>query len=189
MLNPRARPGSRRPALITAAVIFVVAAVVASGTAVAHYDDTHIAAAGPTPQPVPLTQPSGGAVGPARSTDDRIDFLTSEGTGELILMNWSWSPTGRMPATSGDYLQVQVELICSSGVVDYGPDYFQVFDNTGRLVEVTVDGPDGPELDVGTLEVGESVRGMIAFELPRGDATLLMSDSTHQTVTALRIPQ
>ena len=161
------RPGSRRPAVVTALAVFLVLAVAIAGTVVARYSDTHIAAPVEASQPVPQTAASS-AGRPTGANQDRIDFLTGEGTGELILLDWSWSATGRMPPTSGDYLRVQVELVCSSGVVEYGPNYFQVFDNTGQLMDATTDGTDGPVLEMGTLEAGESVRGVIAFDLSRG---------------------
>ena len=37
-------------------------------------------------------------------------------------------------------------------------------------------------------KAGERVHGTLAFDMPRGDATLLMSDESDQTVTALRVP-
>jgi hypothetical protein len=171
-----------------ALAVFLVVAVMIAGTVVARYSDTHVAAPVVASQPAPQTTASS-ASPPAGANEDRIDFLTGEGTGELILLDWSWSATGRMPPTSGDYLRVRVELVCSSGVVEYGPNYFQAFDNSGKLMEATADGTDGPVLEMGTLEAGESVRGAIAFDLSRGEATLLMSDGLDQTVTALRIPQ
>jgi hypothetical protein len=189
--TPAGRPhrsDSRRAAVVTAVAVLLVVAVVIAGTIVARYSDTHIAAPVVASPPAPQTAASS-AEPPAGPDKDRIDFLTSEGTGQLILLDWSWSATGRMPPTSGDYLRVQVELVCSSGVVEYGPNYFQVFDNSGQLMEATTEGTDGPVLGMGTLEAGESVRGAVAFDLSRGEATLLLSDGLDQTVTALRIPQ
>jgi hypothetical protein len=43
-------------------------------------------------------------------------------------------------------------------------------------------------LESGTLRTGERVRGTIAFDMPRSEATLLMSDNTNQTITALKVP-
>ena len=34
----------------------------------------------------------------------------------------------------------------------------------------------------------QSIRGTIAFDMPRGEVTLLMSDDSNQTVTALKVP-
>jgi hypothetical protein len=43
-------------------------------------------------------------------------------------------------------------------------------------------------LETGTLRPGERIRGTIAFDMPRSEATLLMSDNSNQTVTALKVP-
>ena len=83
---------------------------------------------------------------------------------------------------------MEVELICITGRVDYDPYHFQAFDQTGHHFEMAVEGTEGRMLEVGTLIAGERVRGVIAFDMPRGDTTLIMSDESEQTVTALRVP-
>jgi len=85
--------------------------------------------------------------------------------------------------------RVQVELVCASGTVYYDPYNFQAFDQSGRLFELAVEGAgSSPLLEIGTLHAGERIRGTLAFDMPRGEATLLMSDESDQTVTALRVP-
>jgi hypothetical protein len=169
---------SRLPTVITIAVIFLVAAVVAVASLVANFGDTHVAAPATSTQPVPQTTAQG----------DRIEFTTSEGTGQLVLLTHSWVSTGQEPPTSGSYLRVEVELTCTAGSVDYDPYNFQVFDQTGRLFETAIEGAGGMMLDTGTLYAGERVRGTIAFDMPHSEATLLMSDDANQTVTALKVP-
>jgi hypothetical protein len=182
---PPARPAglasrrkSRAPTLITAAVILVVVAVVAVASYVAHFADTHISAPVVSKQPLPQVSGQG----------DRIEFTTSEGSGQLILLRHSWVAYGQVPPTSGSYLRVEVELICDAGSVDYDPYNFQVFDQTGRLFETAIEGAGDSMLQSGTLHAGERVRGTIAFDMPRSEATLLMSDNSNQTVTALKVP-
>ncbi len=53
---------------------------------------------------------------------------------------------------------------------------------------MAAEGTGGRVLPVGTLTPGERVRGTIAFDMPRGEVTLLMSDDSENTVTALRVP-
>ena len=53
---------------------------------------------------------------------------------------------------------------------------------------MAVEGTTGRVLSVGTLRAGERIRGVIAFDMPRGEVTLLMSDDADQTVTALKVP-
>ena len=64
--------------------------------------------------------------------------------------------------------------------MDYDPYNFQAFDQSGQLFEMAVEGTGGRMLEVGTLSAGERVRGTIAFDMPRGDATLLMSDESER---------
>lgn len=173
-----ARRGSRLPTVITAAVIFIVALAVGIASYVAHIADTHVSAPVASKQPAPQVSAQG----------DRIEFTTSQGSGELILLRHSWVTYGLAPPTSGSYLRVEVELICDTGSVDYDPYNFQVFDETGRLFETAIEGAGDSMLETGTLQPGERIRGTIAFDMPHSEATLLMSDDTNQTVTALKVP-
>jgi hypothetical protein len=168
---------SRWPLVISVLAIVLVAAVVAGASLVAYWADTH-----PAAQPRPEARPS------LTSPPDRIDFVSNDGTGQLIMRTRSWVSDGRVPPTSGSYLRVEVELVCTSGEVDYGPYNFQAFDRSGQLFEMTVDGTGGRVLSVGTLQAGERIRGTIAFDMPRGEVTLLMSDDSENTVTALKVP-
>src|SRR4030095_15084024 len=118
----------------------------------------------------------------------RIECTPSEGSGQLVLLRHSWLTTGPVPPTSGSYLRVEVELTCTGGSLDYDPYNFQVFDQTGKLFETAIEGAGDSMLDTGTLRPGERVRGTIAFDMPRSEATLLMSDNVNQAVTALKGP-
>ena len=169
---------SRLPTVITGAVIFIVALAVGIASYVAHVADTHVSAPVASKQPAPQLSAQG----------DRIEFTTSQGSGELILLRHSWVTYGLAPPTSGSYLRVEVELICDTGSVDYDPYNFQVFDETGRLFETAIEGAGDSMLETGTLQPGERIRGTIAFDMPHSEATLLMSDDTNQTVTALKVP-
>jgi FlaG/FlaF family flagellin (archaellin) len=173
-----ARRASRLPTVISIAVIFLVAAVVAVASLVASFGDAQVRAPAPSNQPVPQTTAQG----------DRIEFTTSDGSGQLVLLSHSWLSTGPVPPTSGSYLRVEVELTCTAGSVDYDPYNFQVFDQTGRLFETAIEGAGDAMLDAGTLHAGGRVRGTIAFDMPHSEATLLMSDDSNQTVTALKVP-
>ena len=173
-----AKRTSRLPTIISVAVIFVVAVVVAAASVVAHVADTQVRAPVSARQPLPQITAQG----------DRIEFTTSEGSGQLILHRHSWLSSGQVPPTSGSYLRVEIELTCTAGSVDYDPYNFQVFDQTGRLFETAIEGAGSAMLETGTLYAGERVRGTIAFDMPHSEATLLMSDDSNQTVTALKVP-
>jgi FlaG/FlaF family flagellin (archaellin) len=160
------------------AVILFVATVVAVASLVANSADTHVRAPVASKHSVPQTTAQG----------DRIEFTTNEGSGQLVLLRHSWLSSGQVPPTSGSYLRVEVELTCTAGSVDYDPYNFQVFDQTGRLFETAIEGAGDSMLETGTLQPGERVRGTIAFDMPHSEATLLMSDDSNQTVTALKVP-
>jgi hypothetical protein len=174
---------SMLPTVVSLLLIALVAGVVGVASMVARYGDTHVAT--PIPSVAPVQLPN---------RDDQIDFTSSTGSGKLIMINRSWisggsgNPNTGQPS-SGSYLRVQVELVCASGTVYYDPYNFQAFDQSGRLFELAVEGVgSSPLLEIGTLHAGERVRGTLAFDMPRGEATLLMSDESDQTVTALRVP-
>jgi hypothetical protein len=173
-----AKPTSRLPTVISAAVILLVAVVVAAASLDAYFADTQVRAPVSSKQPIPQITAQG----------DRIEFTTSEGTGQLILLSHTWLSSGQVPPSSGSYLRVEVELTCIAGAVDFDPYNFQVFDQTGRLFETAIDGAGDAMLESGTLYPGDRVRGAIAFDMPHSEATLLMSDDSNQTVTALKVP-
>jgi hypothetical protein len=159
--------------------IGLVAAVVVAASLIAFVADQRAA---PVPRAPAADPPS------VITQEDRIDFISSDGTGQLIMLTRSWVREGRVPPSTGTYLRVEVELICATGQVDYDPYNFQAFDQSGRLFEMAVEGTAGRVLSVGTLRAGERTRGVIAFDMPRGEATLMMSDDADQTVTALKVP-
>ena len=170
---------SRLPTLISVLAIGLVAMVVAAASLIAFVADNRVAGVSRVPAADPpsvITQ------------EDRIDFISNDGTGQLIMLTRSWVRQGRVPPSTGSYLRVEVELICATGQVDYDPYNFQAFDQSGRLFEMAVEGTAGGVLSVGTLRAGERTRGVIAFDMPRGEVTLLMSDDSDQTVTALKVP-
>jgi hypothetical protein len=171
-------PRNLRPTVISVLVIAFVAVVVAGASLFAYWGDTHVAA---PPRPTPTA---------ARYTSppDRIDFVTAQGSGQLIMRTRTWVNEGSVQPIYGSYLRVEVELICTTGEVDYDPYLFQAFDKSGQLFEMAAEGTGGRVLSVGTLTPGERVRGTIAFDMPRGEVTLLMSDDSENTVTALRVP-
>jgi hypothetical protein len=172
--GPPGPPRSIRPTVISVLVIAFVAVVVAGASLFAYWGDTHVRAA-PARTTVPVYS----------SPPDRIDFDTADGKGQLIMRSRSWVKGGPV---NGSYLRVEVELICIEGEVDYDPYLFQAFDRSGQLFEIAAEATGDRALSVGTLGPGETTRGTIAFDMPRGEVTLLMSDDSENTVTALRVP-
>jgi hypothetical protein len=110
---------------------------------------------------------------------DTILFTGAHGTGRLAVREHTWE-------TGPDRLRLSVELSCTTGTVDHGPDSFQLFDADGALVEASPAGGGPGSLDHGTLEPGELVRGEVLFDVSRQVVTLVLSDEAG-SVTALRI--
>jgi hypothetical protein len=163
--------------VISVGIIAFVALVVAGASLFAYWGDTHVAAPTRTPTVPVYSSPA-----------DRIDFDTADGKGQLIMRGRSWVDQGDVPPVNETYLRVEVELVCLEGEVDYDPYLFQAFDKSGQLYEVAAQGAGRRPLAVGTLGPGERIRGTIAFDMPRGEVTLLMSDDSENTVTALKVP-
>ena len=80
-----ARRASRLPTVITIAVILLVAAVVAVASLVANLEDTQVRAPAASEQPVPQITAQG----------DRIEFTTSDGSGQLVCSGTHGSAPGR----------------------------------------------------------------------------------------------
>ncbi len=172
-------PRSKRPAAITAVAVLLVSLVVLASTLVANRADSQLTI--PTP-PVVATR----STGPQRM--DSIEFSSPTGTGKLVVLDHAWRSARSQRPVSGSFLQVQVELICLSGQIDYDPFYFQAFDATGELFDVTDAGSPAQLLETGRLGPNQRVRGSIAFDMPRGEVTLLLSDDSAASLTALKIP-
>lgn len=171
------RPGvpprpSRRAAVVTVVVVLVVAAVTALGTLAAWRADTSVS--------VPPPSTGRPAASPVDSDRDTILFTGARGTGRLAVRERHWE------GGSPDRLRLVVELSCTTGTVDHGPDSFQLFDADGTLVEPSPAGGGPDSIDYGTLERGQQVRGDVVFDVARQDVTLVLSDDAG-SVAALRI--
>ncbi|GAB3913218.1 hypothetical protein GCM10011575_20940 [Microlunatus endophyticus] len=179
--QPQGPKKDRRPAIITAALIGVVVLIVVIASIHAVHGDQQAAReqASPTPTPQPSALPSDGP--------NSISFTSSEGSGRLTLVSHDWTTTGAEPPRYGQFLQLELKISASDGRVSYGPEFFQTFDETGNLFQTTEVGAKPPLLADGVLHSGQTVTGDIAFDMPRGAVTLLMSNSLLESVTALRI--
>ncbi|CAA9288528.1 MAG: hypothetical protein AVDCRST_MAG61-133 [uncultured Friedmanniella sp.] len=164
---------SRWPAVLTTAVVVGVLGVTGGATLVARHADTHVPA--PAARSRPVTTSS-----PVATDPDGIHFTSSHGTGRLVVRHRSWEAAG--PGR----LRVSVELLCTTGMVDHGPDSFQLFDADGTLVLPLPVGGGSAELAFGALGPGEQIRGDVVFGVARQVVTLVFNDD-NGSVTALRI--
>ncbi|MBM7797832.1 hypothetical protein JOE57_000753 [Microlunatus panaciterrae] len=166
--------------MVSLAVVLVVALVVVIATLVANSNDRNVSA--PTPAPTvsrvrPTAAPSGNS----------IDFTSTEGSGRLQILEHEWVTGGAEPPISGSYLRIEIELSSTDGEISYDSAFFQAFDARGQLFDSTHLGAKDPLLDIGVLRPGQRVRGFISFDMPRGDVTLLMSNESYESVTAIKI--
>jgi opacity protein-like surface antigen len=165
--------------VLTVLAIGVVAAVVVVASVLAARQDVREATRRPAASRSSSVPPL---------ATDRIEFTTSSGSGVLEIVDHGWDTDGSHTDEPGSLLTVAVELTCQSGTLSYGPDSFQAFDRGGDLFDAEVL-PDSPTaLEYGTLSAGQQVSGTVAFDIPRGGVTLLMSDESSRTVTALKVP-
>jgi hypothetical protein len=177
--RPTPPPPSRMPTVLTVLAVAVVALVVTIASVVAAREDVRQA----TPRPDPTA-----AADPTPLDQDRIEFATSTGSGVLEITDRGWDSDGRDTDEPGSLLTVAVRISCASGTLRYGPDSFQAFDRSGDLFDPEVVDDSSTALPLGTLSAGQQVEGTVAFDIPRGGVTLLMSDERSRTVTALRVP-
>jgi len=177
--RPSKPPTSKLPVILTVLAVAVVAVVVTIASVVAAREDVRQA----TPRPDPTA-----AASPTSLGDDRIEFTTSTGTGVLEITDHGWDSDGSDTDEPGSLLTVAVRISCASGTVRYGPDSFQAFDRSGQLFAPEVVADSSTALPLGTLSAGQQVSGTVAFDIPRGGVTMLMTDESSRTVTALRVP-
>lgn len=173
--QPERPPTSRLPLIITIGVIALVAVIVLVASL---RPDPAIRRETGTVPPTPTA-----TAGP-RDTSTSIGFTSSEGSGRLSLLSHHWTGRG---AANGAYLQIEVKIEATDGRLSFGPQYFQTFDANSDLYQSTEVGARPPLLGNGYLRAGETVDGGIAFDMPRGEVTLLMSNAMLESVTALRI--
>jgi hypothetical protein len=178
-IEPARPPQNRLATALTIAVIGAVALIVVIATVLAdrraEQQINQPAASSPTPSALPS------------SSDTSIHFKSAEGEGQLTLVSHRWTSNGVVPPDHGQYLQVELQIEVTDGAVSYGPQFFQSFDAKGELFQTTEAGTRQPMLGDGMLAAGDSITGNIAFDMPRGQVTLLMSNAMLKTVTALKI--
>jgi hypothetical protein len=146
-------------------------------SALAYHDDTHIEAA--TPVRVP-------SVHADSLNHAQIEFSTQHGTGKPIMLGRTWQDGGRR-TINGSYLEVRSRSSCLTGWSATTRTTFRPSTKPASSSMLTSPS-NGPHPGVGELSPGQTVRGAVAFDIPHGGVTLLMSDDTEQSITALKVP-
>ncbi|WP_425310171.1 hypothetical protein AADG42_15990 [Ammonicoccus fulvus] len=185
----RARPGLRAGAAVVAIL------------AVAGCGGTTVTAPPPAPPSVAARTPTPKAVTPsATPTEDRVfqpgiapvTIRTAEGAGTLELRRYSWQRTafGNHSAPPKErYLILDVVFTATEGKMQVNPLYFSGRSRTGVILQPTL-GADGnePVLSSHELNAGQSVDGLVTFDAPTTEITVVLSDEVGEQVAQLRIP-
>ena len=123
--------------------------------------------------------PSPSASAPTDSAGPGMPFSlpgATNSTGRWEVLSHSWE--------SDESLVVRVKVTADQGAITYG---FVMFSNAGPQVYDPPPGAPAPELDTGRLAAGEVATGYVRFEIPRGDATLILTTQAGRQMSALPI--
>lgn len=131
----------------------------------------------PPAAPEPSPSPSQGA--PSEASGPGMPFTmpgAPNSTGRWEVVSHSWVADG---------LVVRVRVTADAGRVTYG---FVAFSNAGTEVYEPEAGAPSPEIGTGRLAVGQSVEGNVFLPMPRGDATLILTNEAGRQMSALPVP-
>lgn len=110
------------------------------------------------------------------STLPGAPFTTSAGSaGRWLIESATWDDTG---------VTVRLRLWLDTGQLSY---QFETISNAAGTFGEQRATVASPSLRRGTLTAGQSATGNVAFDLPRGTATLLLETSTGDAIAALQI--
>lgn len=122
------------------------------------------------------------------STPTPRPTLASTGPGLPFTMPGDSGASGRWEVLTEQWtsegVQLQVRISCDSRTISYG---FIAFSNASAEVYEPEPAGRRPELTTGTLHAGESVTGWLFLPLPPGDATLILTTSAGNQISALPI--
>jgi hypothetical protein len=117
------------------------------------------------------------------STND--DGTTSEFTMKVVIHR-NAKPTGEftLPAEKGQYVVADVTIKVARGSYDYNPFYFQGQSGNGQIWEPTIPIGFDPALDAGTAAAGQTARGNVVFDVPRGPTQVQLTGGLGQSTPA-----
>lgn len=165
---------SRKPVLITLAVLLVVAVAVWWGVHTANQDPP-IAA----PSPVPTTPAAPAASGNATGSADSIPFDNSydNAHGVWTIDSYTWS---------GPQVQVTMTVQVTSGQQVLQFFAFTNADTSQAYEPRPSNRPD--DLLGHVVQAGQTVTGTVTFQMPDSESTVFLLDSSGRQVTALLVP-
>lgn len=154
----------------------------------------------PTPAATQARTPTPRAETPtATPTEERVfvegplpvAYRTQEGAGTWQVRRYSWQRTanGEEAAPPEDsYLILDVLMTATEGTVQVNPLYFSVRTRGGDVGSSL--GADGnePVLASRQLAAGESIDGIVSFDVPRADTTVTLVDELGNQAAQIEIP-
>ena len=115
----------------------------------------------------------------------------SGSTGQAIVWTTEWQPgSGHTTPKYGAFLVLDVTIEGVTGVVSASPLYWSARDAQGRNYDTSPFGLDtaAPQLGVAHLNPGDQARGFVVIDMPRGPATIQLSNPMVDVVGTWLVP-
>ena len=118
-------------------------------------------------------------------TSTRDDGTTSEFSVKVVIQR-NARPTGdfTLPAERGEYVVADVTIKVARGSYDYNPFDFQGQSGNGQIWESTIPIGFDPALNAGTAAAGQTARGNVVFDVPRGPLQVQLTGDFGQSTAA-----
>jgi len=118
-------------------------------------------------------------------TSTRDDGTTSEFSVKVVIQR-NARPTGdfTLPAERGEYVVADVTIKVARGSYDYNPFDFQGQSGNGQIWESTIPIGFDPALNAGTAAAGQTARGNVVFDVPRGPIQIQLTGGLGQSTAA-----
>ncbi|WP_026928327.1 DUF4352 domain-containing protein [Granulicoccus phenolivorans] len=142
--------------------------------------------AAPTPTPLletptPSSSPTPEQVTPVEGPT--VDVKGATGAGRIQLETYTWRTQGQgskaLPPEHGSYLVLDLAWTATEGTLTVNPLYVKLRGGDGTEYQPTM-GVDGnePVLATRKLNTGETATGIVAFDVPRENVTVVFTDET-----------
>ena len=112
-------------------------------------------------------------------------------TGQATVWTTEWQPgSGHTTPKYGAFLVLDVTIEGVTGVVSASPLYWSARDAQGRNYDASPFGLDtaAPQLGVAHLNPGDQARGFVVIDMPRGPATIQLSNPMVDVVGTWLVP-
>ena len=158
-----APPPNRTPVLITLAALITLVLVIAGGIYV---------------RSLPGAEPSS-SPGPNQSTPagpgHPFDTPDGQQSGRWEILDSAWTDEG---------LQLELRIHSNKGPITFG---FMAFANASTDLVTPTSSPRSPDIRTGTASPARAVTGFVFFPMPRGDATIILTNGTGRQMSALLV--